>query len=542
MAFNSITWNNLPSVVIYDVFQFLGKQDLLNASTACKNWRACLFHPKIWPIKSMTIDLVNISAYEFKNQTTNRGYVKKSHYHLKSDHPYNFSNRPQSNYDLSRSKRYSNYQLRLNERLNSQFYNNETRRHQYQIENTLNYNHTAATTNFNNQINTNSNQLLIRNNSNFYAQNAHLKADYRQFLEKCSKFLTRVTISFNAYDHRNLVQLIYTINILTHARSRNLLHLDETSNDEISNYFNNIESLILKPIYIKTIDKASSNRTNHFSSLRFHNRLSKRNDNLNSELLLKVFDAIEKLISTNRSIKNLSLGCLEELLDYLPSLLNKLKNNVHVNELVESLNLSTIKVDPSYYGIYDNVKFTWFTSFKNLIKLSIDYDYISDDFIIQLATNCKKLKDLTISFHGLDKFHPIVNSIAWDHFKQNLNERTDVELTINLLHTNESPEQLKEILQNVTIPIVNFRAYFAFSSSANGDQLKQIMNVISTQQQFNLKQLTLVDELKQTTDGILTPNTTFSCSNEENTLVMLAWRCRNLNELTLIGKLKLLYF
>lgn len=525
MAVN-YSWNNLPSVVIYDVFQFLNKQDLLNASISCKNWRACLFHPKIWPIKSMTIDLVNISAYEFKNTSTSSyrgGFVKKPHYYFKSD-PYNHTYNREQQYDSNRSKHYSNYQLRLNERLFNQPYDDRSRKGQQQtIENIQNYN----------QNNKNQHQLLIKNNSNFYAQNAHLKADYRQFLEKCSKFLTSVTIKFNAYDHRNLQQLIYTINILTHARSRKNLF-----NDSDSNLFNNIESLVLKPIYIKTVDKGSNliNRTNHFSNLRFHNRLGRRNgENLNNELLLKVFDAIEKLISTNRSIRQLSLGCLEELLDYLPSLLNKLKNNVHVNELVESLNLATIKVDPFYYPVHD-VKFTWFTSFKNLIKLSIDYDYVSDDFIMQLATNCKKLKDLTLNIHGLDKLHPIVNSTAWNSFKQNLNlpnETCEVELTINLLHTNESPDELKEILQNVTIPIVNFRAYFAFSS-ANDNPLKEIIDLISTQQQFNLKQLTLVDELKQN-DGIVEPNNTFS-SMEENTLVMLAWRCRNLNELTLIGK------
>lgn len=553
MAVN-YSWNNLPVVVVFDVFQFLDKQDLLNASTTCKAWRSCLFHPKIWPIKSMTIDLVNISAYEFKNSTATsansyRGYVKKPHQLLKPD-PYNchhhYGNRSanKQHYDSSRSKRFSSYQLRLNERLTNQqhYFSNGDRskkqRQQAAIENTLKDkivtdSKCSPGSNPNIIQNKNQHQLLIKNNSDFYAQNAHLKADYRQFLEKCGKFLTKVTIQFNAYDHRNLIQLVYTINILTHARSKKLRTYDGL--DETDKYFNNIESLILKPIYIKTVDKTSStsnliNRSSHFSSLKFPGRLNKRSENINSELLLKVFDGIEKLIATNRSIRQLSLGCLEELLDYLPSLLNKLKNNLHVNELLESLNLATIKVDPFYYPVHD-VKFTWFTSFKNLVKLSIDYDYISDDFIIQLATNCKKLKDLTLNIHGLDKLHPIVNTNAWNSFKQNANlpnGNCEVELTINILHTNESPEELKEILQNVTIPIVNFRAYFAFSSPSDDNPLKQIMNVISTQQQLNLRQLTLVDELKRN-------NTTFS-SMEENTLVMLAWRCRNLNKLTLIGE------
>lgn len=571
MASVNYSWNNLPSVVIYDVFQLLtNKQDLLNASSTCKNWRSCIFHPKLWPIKSITIDLVNISAYESKNTnastngpSTSRGHfshtTRKSHYHLKSD-PYRRQNHNNNTYknqyyssnskSNASTKRFFSYQQRLNERLNS---NGSRKRRQFgQIGNTLNdntfnnsnYDLNNNLNNLNNNFKDNSNvskhQLLIKNNSNFYGQNAHLKADYKQFLERCSRFLSSVTVVFNAYDHRQLAQLIYTINILIHSRSKYQQASSSIGEYEI-NHFNNIESLILKPIYIKTLDKSSNqlvNRTNHFTPLRTHNRLNKRNYN---ELLLKVFDAIEKLISTNRSIKNLSLGCLEELLDYLPSLLNKLKNNLHVNELVESLNLATIKVDPFYYPVHD-VKFTWFTSFKNLIKLSIDYDYVSDDFIIQLANNCKKLKDLTLNIHGLDKYHPIVTSNAWNSFKQinDDEQKCEVELSINLLHTNESPNELKLILQNITIPITSFRAYFAYSSFTNDNQtespLKSIIEIISIQQHSNLKQLTLVDELKQNDLGILEPNTTFS-SMEENTLVMLAWRCRNLEELTLIGKL-----
>jgi len=404
--------------VIYDVFTFLEKKDLLNASITCKNWRACLFHPKIWPIKSMTIDLINISAYEFKyrndaQRSNYRGQVKKPH--LNFDHPY--SHHHQKNRSLTNqqhNQRFPTYQQRLSERLinKQRSLSNGNQRVDSQTSDSTADCDYSFPLHFDQKEK--QHQLLIRNNSNFYAHNT-LKADYRQFLEKCSRFLTSVTIKFNPYDHRNLVQLIYTINILTHARTRKSYLETDDDGDSQLDYFNNIESLVLKPIYIKTSEKG--NRMNHLSNLRFHSRQSKRNENLNGELLLKVFDAIEKLIATNRSIRQLSLGCLEELLDYLPSLLNKLKNNVHVNQLVESLNLATIKVDPFYYPVHD-VKFTWFTSFKNLIKLSIDYDYVTDDFIIQLATNCKKLKYLTLNIHGLDEFHPIVTANAWNHFKQ----------------------------------------------------------------------------------------------------------------------------
>ncbi|CAH0391614.1 unnamed protein product [Bemisia tabaci] len=44
---SEITWNNLPSVILYEVFSYLPRKDILNASSSCKLWRIGLHHPKL---------------------------------------------------------------------------------------------------------------------------------------------------------------------------------------------------------------------------------------------------------------------------------------------------------------------------------------------------------------------------------------------------------------------------------------------------------------------------------------------------------------
>lgn len=41
-------WNNLPSIIIVEIFSYLSLKDRLLASTTCKAWRNNLFHPKLW--------------------------------------------------------------------------------------------------------------------------------------------------------------------------------------------------------------------------------------------------------------------------------------------------------------------------------------------------------------------------------------------------------------------------------------------------------------------------------------------------------------
>ncbi|XP_048508438.1 F-box only protein 33 isoform X1 [Athalia rosae] len=49
---NSPCWNNLPSVILLEIFSYLPHDEKIAASQVCRNWRYALFHPCFW--KKMT--------------------------------------------------------------------------------------------------------------------------------------------------------------------------------------------------------------------------------------------------------------------------------------------------------------------------------------------------------------------------------------------------------------------------------------------------------------------------------------------------------
>ncbi|CAF0954244.1 unnamed protein product [Didymodactylos carnosus] len=65
-------WNNLPNVVLIEIFTLLSDSDLLNTSSTCINWRRIFYHPKLWSKQRLQLKLIdrtyNLSAYRYKMQ------------------------------------------------------------------------------------------------------------------------------------------------------------------------------------------------------------------------------------------------------------------------------------------------------------------------------------------------------------------------------------------------------------------------------------------------------------------------------------------
>ena len=48
-------WSKLPSILIVEILSYIPLTDRLKASSCCKRWRACLYHPLLW--KSIRIKI-----------------------------------------------------------------------------------------------------------------------------------------------------------------------------------------------------------------------------------------------------------------------------------------------------------------------------------------------------------------------------------------------------------------------------------------------------------------------------------------------------
>ncbi|RZF41356.1 hypothetical protein LSTR_LSTR000070 [Laodelphax striatellus] len=50
-----VYWNNLPSVLLYEIFSYLSEADRIKASSTCKYWRYALYHPSFWKNVSLKL-------------------------------------------------------------------------------------------------------------------------------------------------------------------------------------------------------------------------------------------------------------------------------------------------------------------------------------------------------------------------------------------------------------------------------------------------------------------------------------------------------
>lgn len=50
-----VCWNNLPSVVLLEIFKMISHEERISASTTCKEWRKALFFPNFWRDLSIKI-------------------------------------------------------------------------------------------------------------------------------------------------------------------------------------------------------------------------------------------------------------------------------------------------------------------------------------------------------------------------------------------------------------------------------------------------------------------------------------------------------
>jgi hypothetical protein len=80
------------------------------------------------------------------------------------------------------------------------------------------------------------------------------------------------------------------------------------------------------------------------------------------------------------------------------------------------------------------------------------------------------------------------------------------------------------------MPLAHFRAYFVGMFGGSDDSICQLINLIAIRHCNTLMSATIVDNLKPFS---LIPNPVFAKS-QENPLVMLSWRCKRLQSLTII--------
>ncbi|KAI1301660.1 F-box only protein 33 [Halotydeus destructor] len=326
-------------------------------------------------------------------------------------------------------------------------------------------------------------------------------------LSKAARSIHYVTIKFDPSSLDQVYQLVQVLRVLDEYSVREELLASD------------LKGLTLKPSGILSLRRLSTQNNNaaKFSSLT-------DNGHASYELIDCLWFSLRSLIKNARGIERVALGGIEELMNRVPELLTVLNQVDAHRHTLQSLHLATIKEDPDYYQLFD-VEPNMFLPLASLKVLSIDFDYVSDELLKVLAKH-ESLEKIVIHVHGIDDEHPGVSKSSWSL----LANKESLDITLNILHTEEPIERINDHILETDIPLTHLRIYFTGLAKDDGREIVALIDTVATRHQDKLKSLTLVDFIHED----LLPNTSFTQLNE-NPLVMLAWRCKNLEYLEVIG-------
>lgn len=321
------------------------------------------------------------------------------------------------------------------------------------------------------------------------------------FIQKCSRFLNGITFYFDPNSSHNVLDLIKIIKFL----SENEVAIYEL-NDNRQNFYANCRNLkYFSIIPVTTLVRCASDQ--RFMSL--YSGLT---------------EAIRFLFSKCNQLEHVSFGDLHELIHSSDAFLAQFfKTGVH--QKLQCLHLSSIKGDIVRYMPQQITMLEHLEKFHSLNHLSLDFDVLNTK-VISILSKLDTLQSLSINVHRFNRNHPGISSSAWSRIVTIL---PNLSVNLNLLHTESNNFQIIiDSLLNTEMPLKHFKAYYLeFKDENSSTILCNMLEILSRAQMNTLESLTLIDHLNSPKNHlkVVTPNV----------LIMLCWRCRNLNNLTVIG-------
>lgn len=218
----------------------------------------------------------------------------------------------------------------------------------------------------------------------------------------------------------------------------------------------------------------------------------------------------------NPPLKELDLGCSEILSLHAADFLN----NCARPQFLKQLGFASVKQDPSHYAL-SSIEPNLFEKCNALQYLSLDYDILCDDFLQTLQL--LPLKRLVIHVHGLDEEHPGVSEGAWASFRAK-NPQTELHLTLVCAY--EAVDILHSHILRPSMPLSHLKVLFC--ERINCDALEYL----SRYYKETLKSMIWVDSMRiQEYRNIME----LVLRTEQDPLVMMAWRCKKLEEIVIHG-------
>ncbi|XP_067002724.2 F-box only protein 33 [Anabrus simplex] len=230
---------------------------------------------------------------------------------------------------------------------------------------------------------------------------------------------------------------------------------------------------------------------------------------------------LQMLVRQCRKLEALSLGCSEDFACYAGRVLDLLAR--YQAGSLRYLKLASLKDDPDDYLLLD-LDPAVFRSFHMLQVLSLDYDYVSDSLLGVLCN--LGLKRFIIHVHGIVESHPGTTNAAWTAFSQ---RSPQCEIHLTLIHSYEAVNVLHSEILRPSMNLTHLKAFFCEKLNCRA------LQCLSDWYTQSLRSLWWVDSMSSPACYCLVQQYILDEQMQPDPLVILAWKCTNLQEIVLLG-------
>uniref|UniRef100_A0A182T6R3 F-box domain-containing protein n=1 Tax=Anopheles maculatus TaxID=74869 RepID=A0A182T6R3_9DIPT len=243
------------------------------------------------------------------------------------------------------------------------------------------------------------------------------------------------------------------------------------------------------------------------------------------DYILKLFvqPLIALLSRKNPPFRALDLGCSEILALHASDFLTVSSICTAQPQHLERLAFATVKQDPGHYPL-GLIEPPLLEKCSALRVLTIDYDSLCDE-LLQTLQQLPLLRQLIVHVHGIDEDHFGLSEDAWANFRS---KNPDAELHLTLVCAYEAVETLPTHILRPSMPLTHLKVLFC--EKINCDALEYL----SLHYKDTLRSLIWVDSMRiEEYRNIME----LMMHTEQDPLVMMAWRCKKLQELIVHGYL-----
>ncbi|XP_013777766.1 F-box only protein 33-like [Limulus polyphemus] len=363
------------------------------------------------------------------------------------------------------------------------------------------------------------NVVFVINNGNtpstlqvLWSNNRARSRFFHKVLKCCKNSVRNVQVRFNSLNGEDVLQALEITETLVTLRSKlqgfslepSSSHIEwncrsscKRKNEEDLNFTNKLGDHMQKGVHQNVSQAKTEDKRN------FQDRFIK---------------AIRTLMMQDNHLKHIGFGFIEELVEDGNSYLTLLSQ--HQAESIQSLHLASVQET-----MYEKSKIVYqanlFHCLIHLTILSIDFDQVTDALLTALADqNRLPLKQLLLYLSNLNPHYQPVSVKTWMTLTK---QSPSLEVTVTLLHFNDESSVLSEILSS-HMPLTHFRSFF--SAGIDEDLLYQL--AVSNSE--TLQSLYIMDSLSEEKG----PSVSFLVVDEDP-FVILAWKCKKLTSLTIIG-------